>query len=345
MYPLKVHKTIVHRNCIKFGNNISTILFGQSCLLLFLLLVSSCKKSFNPYNNVPFKYPDYSKDSAILVNFYDSTNGIYWVNNTGWLKTNLYNVQQDATNWIGLGFSDALITSLSFAGNGIYGQLPNNLGNFQGLTTIDIQGYTPKDSLAKINPSLGNIKGLLNLRLSGMQIRDTIPYSILNLSNLLFLSFKSNQLYGTIPSQIGELSKLTGLILTDNQLTGTIPNSLYALSKLNNLSLNSNQLSGSISNNLSNLVNLVNLNLGNNNFSGDFTNTLNKLTALQFLNLSNNSFSGPIPSSITSCVSLQAGSISSNYSSLRNAGFDTLATDPTVLAWLRARNIQYGQGN
>ena len=189
------------------------------------------------------------QDRAVLVEFYNATNGPNWTNNTNW------NTSAPLAQWYGV-TTDASgrVTDLEFGdqNNGLTGAIPS---------------------------SLGNLANLRRLWLSHNQLTGPIPFSFGRLTNLTVLALNNNQLSGSIPSALGNLTALGGLNLSHNQLTGQIPSSLGEVTSLTFMALNSNQLSGSIPPALGNLGNLTDLGLNYNRLTGAIPAALCKFEA------------------------------------------------------------------
>jgi hypothetical protein len=108
-------------------------------------------------------------------------------------------------------------------------ELPNNL----------LEGTIPNE--------IGQLEGLTNLDLFQNQLRGTIPAEqIGKLSNLTYLGLHNNKLSGSIPTEIGKLAKLTYLLLDHNKLSGSIPTEIGQLANLPGLILRDNMLAGRV---------------------------------------------------------------------------------------------------
>ncbi|HET7117907.1 MAG TPA: T9SS type A sorting domain-containing protein, partial [Hanamia sp.] len=214
--------------------------------------------------------PVNTTDSLALVDFYNSTNGPGWYDNTNWLTT------------APLGTWDGVIIDTT------------NRVNQLNLYNDKLSGSIPA--------SIGNLSNLQVLQLFGNKLSDTIPASIGNLTRLRLLNLNNNQLRGSIPASIGNLSNLQELELYQNLLSGSIPVTIGNLTNLQNLYLYANQLSGSIPSSIGNLTNLQNLYLYANQLSGSIPSSIGNLTNLQRLEFSNNQLSGSIPSSIGNLI-------------------------------------------
>jgi hypothetical protein len=136
-----------------------------------------------------------------LLELYNSTNGAYWKNNTGWNQTNT------PCSWFGVTCSVGHVTKIQFTRICI-SDLSNISSDFSG---IDACG----------NGLIGQIPNL-------------------NLPNLTALWLSDNQLSGNIP-HFSNLPKLTELWLDHNQLSGTIPNfTAFSLANLEYALFNNN---------------------------------------------------------------------------------------------------------
>ena len=197
-----------------------------------------------------------SGDRAVLVEFYNATNGANWTSNANW------NSSAPVDQWYGVGTdSNGRVLRLVLHENQLTGSIP---------------------------PSLGSLTNLEGLQLGGNQLTGSIPSSLGSLTNLETLILWENQLTGSIPSSLGSLTNLEGLWLGGNQLTGSIPSSLGSLTNLEQLILWENQLTGSIPSSLGSLTNLEGLQLGGNQLTGSIPSSLGSLTNLEWLSLGGN---------------------------------------------------------
>src|SRR6266496_3605061 len=288
------------------------LLFMKTKFLLFCFLFTFCANRNNANAQVNVQ------DSLALVDLYNSTNGVNWVNNTNWLTSN------PVSTWYGIiSVSNGRVIYINLETNNLAGQLPSSIGNLQKLGTLrlpvnQLSGSIPSSignlvNLKRLNlysnqlsgsipSSIGNLANLQVLVLNGNQLNGAIPSSLGNLVNLQMLDLGSNHLSDTIPSSLGNLQNLTVLWLAYNQLRGSIPPSLGNLASLQNLAVHLNQLTGSIPSSLGKLANLRYLSLSFNQLSGSIPSSLGNLVNLFTLELSNNQLSGSIPSSLGNLV-------------------------------------------
>ena len=259
-------------------------------------------------------------DRAALVALYNATDGGNWTNYSGWLTTSplgeWYGVTTDA--W-------GRVCALNLQGNGLSGQIPEELGNLTNLTNLylsenQLSGEIPAELgnmanlgwlyigenrlTGEIPPELGNIAGLVILSLDRNLLSGDIPAGLGNLTNLTELHLSWNQLSGEIPGELGSLTNLTRLYLSFNQLTGAIPEELGNLTNLATLSLEANRLSGAIPAGLGSMTNLTRLYLINNQLSGAIPEELGSLSNLQTLDISGNRLTGPIPAGLGNLTNL-----------------------------------------
>ena len=159
-----------------------------------------------------------SRDRAVLMEFYNATDGPNWTDNTNW------NTSAPLDQWYGVtADANGRVTELDLYDNELAGSIPPSLGSLTNLTVL----WLAADELAgSIPSSLGSLTNLTQLGLTGLQLAGSIPSSLGSLTNLWDLDLSINQLTGSIPLSLGDLMNLTNLVLSDNQLTGSIPTAL-----------------------------------------------------------------------------------------------------------------------
>ena len=137
-------------------------------------------------------------DRAILIAFYNATNGDDWTDNTNWLS------DAPIGQWYGVAIDGSgRVQSLRLGGNGLGGRIP---------------------------PELGRLSNLRQLSLSDNRLTGEIPAELGSLPRLASLELSNNRLSGRIPGELAGLSgSLTGLDLQGNQLTGCIPDGLRGI--------------------------------------------------------------------------------------------------------------------
>ena len=151
---------------------------------------------------------DSAEDRAVLVEFYNATDGANWTDNTNWLS------DRPIREWHGVSNdADGRVSDLLLGRNELTGEIPTELGSLSNLT---------------------------NLVLHANQLTGEIPTELGNLSNLTQLILHANQLTGEIPTELGNLSNLTFMFLNNNQLTGELPQSLTGLTMLVRLHFDNN---------------------------------------------------------------------------------------------------------
>ncbi len=259
-------------------------------------------------------------ECGALEALYNSTNGVGWVDNSGWLTTNT------PCNWYGVVCNGGHVIRLYLQNNQLSGVIPPELGSLSNLDwlslgTNQLSGVIPPElgNLSNLQsfglgenqlsgvipPELGSLSSLQSLWLETNQLSGPIPPELGNLSNLDWLGMAANQLSGPIPPELGNLSNLQELDLNNNQLSGPIPLELGNLSSLQWLGLAGNQLSGPIPPELGNLPNLTGLLLGVNQLNGPIPPEIGDLSNLQELRLEVNQLSGPIPPQLGDLTNLQ----------------------------------------
>ncbi|PIA31091.1 hypothetical protein AQUCO_05300131v1 [Aquilegia coerulea] len=90
----------------------------------------------------------------------------------------------------------------------------------QAFAAIDVSSNKLE---GKIDPSVGNLKGLRSFNISHNLINGSIPSSLGNLSLLESLDLSNNKLSGYIPQQLAQLTSLSQFDVSYNNITGRIP--------------------------------------------------------------------------------------------------------------------------
>ena len=259
-----------------------------------------------------------STDRAALAALYNATDGANWANNEGWLS------DEPLDQWYGVATGDdGRVAILALAGNGLSGELPEELGNLTNLGGLHLQGNRLSGS---IPPELGNLPEVSWLDLGRNRLSGSIPPELGNLDQLRVLDLEDNRLDGEIPGELGDLASLAALRLAGNQFTGDVPPELGGLDNLRWLDLSGNELTGETPRELGGLVNLTHLNLAGNQlgfppggghptghtFSGEIPAELAQLHNLRMLDLSDNNLVGNIPAELGGLANLAVLNLSDN---------------------------------
>jgi len=270
---------------MKAFQNFKILLF-LNVLLYFLHSPAAHAQS----NNNPCRM----RDSLILVDLYNATNGANW--------TTTWDLNQPMKTWYGIVLNEeGCVTCI-------------DLDNIR-ICTDDfmVNSSVPGNNLEGTLPaSITNLSELEHLNLAQSQISGPIPSDIGNLSKLKYLILAINPLEGTIPASIVDLTNLEVLLLFDNNLTGPLPSSIGNLTNLTRLAIGQNNMSGPIPNSIGNLVNLTGLSLGEADFDGTLPDFWTNLPNLESLALNNCEYTGTIPASLGTLDKLIRLDLSSN---------------------------------
>ncbi|NDY94378.1 VWA domain-containing protein, partial [Wenzhouxiangella limi] len=264
----------------------------------------------NPNGN--FAQYETASDRDALTALYNSTNGVNWANNTGWLGP-----EGTECSWFGVRCSNGSVTEIVLEENGLSGLIPPEIGQLRNLRFLwlaknQLTGPIPSElsqviALETLNLNFNGLTGLIptefsqlssltNLSLGWNQLTGPIPAELAQLSLLQSLGLGGNDLTGSIPPELGQLSNLTtGLFLWGNQLTGSIPPELGQLPGPIFINLQANLLTGSIPPELGGLGDIEGLYLDRNQLAGPIPPELGQLTNATQINLERNNLSGPVP--------------------------------------------------
>ncbi len=243
-------------------------------------------------------------DSLALVTFYDSCNGINWVQNNNWKS------QHPLENWFGIFTNDTgRVINIQLGNNGISGQLPSSLKNLTCLQQI----YLNNNNISgTINQQFEHLNELKLLNLSFNKLRGKLNNSLVTLSSLEELNLSANRFSGNLPNWFDSLPNLRSISLYNNQFSGSIPGSIFNTPKLQDLTLTDNNLSGVIPTTLQNANSLVDLFLSTNQLSGPIPDITN-LTKLRSFYAPKNQLSGKIPFSLSNSSSIQYLNLIENH--------------------------------
>lgn len=140
------------------------------------------------------------EDYHALLDFYESTNGDNWTNNSNW---GLGDPCLNSWHGVMCEETDTHVVKLQLSNNNLTGTIPLEIDDFENLTHI----YLNANQLGgTIPPKTGNMTKLIDLALDYNNLRGSIPATIENLSiNLTKLSLSHNKLSGEIPQEITSL--------------------------------------------------------------------------------------------------------------------------------------------
>jgi Leucine-rich repeat (LRR) protein len=218
-------------------------------------------------------FPKIERDA--LITLYDSTDGLNWVNQSGWMGA-----VGSECSWFGIecNADKDQVVSIHLASNGLQHELPQDIQNLSGLTHLDLRD---NQLTGKIPDIFANVTHLIHLDLSANEFSGDIPDNIGTLKYLEDLLVYDNHLSGAIPITLGGAVSLKRLYLEKNHLTGTFPKELASLSKLEKIRVHSNQLIGNLPDEL---MQLHSLEYGKSDFRWNGFYTDNEFL-VEFLNL------------------------------------------------------------
>ena len=145
---------------------------------------------------------DHPFERIALEEFYDSTNGIEWINNANWNDQyksycSWYGVKCDANN---------TTVQLNLRSNGLSGRLNGSIANLSSLEILDLSDNDIKGTLST---EIGSLSKLRQLRLSYNTFIGTAPTELEKLQHLELIQLHGNRISGTIPDIINMASTET----------------------------------------------------------------------------------------------------------------------------------------
>ena len=235
------------------------------------------------------KRKDISRE--VLLDFYKSTNGDGWKNNTNWCS------DKPLSEWYGISTDqNGEVITINLDRNNLIGQLPSNIGDLRRLRYLRLNDNYLYGELPE---SFYNLTELEYFSVSNFNFGSEGGTIIIDPNNPEAPTLGRNQLSGSISEKIGNLKNLYEFSVLQNMLEGELPKAIWTLPKLKALLLTHNKdLHGEIPEDIGNLQNLVQLWLDGNNFSGELPKAITTLANLEELNISYNAFTGKLPKDI-----------------------------------------------
>ncbi|MEZ5470980.1 MAG: hypothetical protein R3E90_04310 [Marinicella sp.] len=218
-----------------------------------------------------------------LIDFYNSTGGVNWFDDSNWLTGDPCLEQ-----WYGVGCDNSdNITKLLMPNNRLLGEVPVSITQLVFLEELNLAGSGLESPTSEIG-QLSQLKVLdLSFSYFGVTSNGDFPDWVLNLTQLEKLILIDTYIYDQLPEGLGALSQLRELNLANNEFSGEIPVTLSQLSELR-------------------VLNLYGYYSNNNNFTGEFPAWVTQLSQLEELAIANNGWgNSSIPSDIGSLSQLQ----------------------------------------
>ena len=285
-------------------------------------------------------------DGAALVALFDATGGEGWNNSDGWL----YEVALG--QWHGV-TTDASgrVTGLDLSGNGLSGELPEELEYLTELTELNLSNNELDESLPA---GLGSLANLEELYLNNNQFSGPLPAGLASLTALTDLHLHDNRLSGEFPAALAEISELESVTIWNNGFTwaesyepGVLADMVGLLvvheslggenwgpgyrwltgasvadwggvttdiaGRVTELALPEGWLDGKIPSHLGDMTALTRLVMaGNQELDGEIPATFGNLVNLQELDISRNAIDGEIPAGLANATGLQSLSLNDN---------------------------------
>ncbi|MBW1295123.1 T9SS type A sorting domain-containing protein [Aquimarina litoralis] len=172
---------------------------------------------------------DYDRDRQALIDFYNSTNGTSWTNNTNWLTGPL-------ETWEGVKVENCRVTELRLSDNNIAGTIPTSFRDLSELKrlslrnnnisgVLDISRMTSLLDLIMSGNSLTDIQFGSNNALQRVYIQDNpfTPGKTIDISSMRqLIDFRAARLNLSNVITSGNYDRLLYYIISENQITGTL---------------------------------------------------------------------------------------------------------------------------
>ena len=107
----------------------------KQLLPITLLLISSLA-----YSSSVYAQDDVQETFEVLKDFYKSTNGGYWTDNTGWDTTSVPASIEEFNDWKGLRIKYGELYEINLRSNNLTGCFPESLTRLEGLHVFMVSG-------------------------------------------------------------------------------------------------------------------------------------------------------------------------------------------------------------
>ncbi|XP_073133788.1 receptor-like protein EIX1 [Henckelia pumila] len=191
----------------------------------------------------------------------------------------------------------ASLELLTVRANQLSGLLPEQLGEFKNLQSLDLGNNSFTGS---IPANLGNLSSLTTLRLDNNRLTGDLPLSFGRLFSLQVLVMENNMLEGIVTeNHFSNLTNLTIISASGNPLKMKVNQDWIPPFQLTTIFLNSWNLGPQIPIWLQTQRNIDGLDLSSTGISGEIPTWFWNLSTIEYLNLSHNELHGQLPDVIS----------------------------------------------
>lgn len=156
----------------------------------------------------------HASERDALVALYEAMGGLQWDQADGWLT------EAPLNEWHGVETVQGRVVKIVLANNGLWGQLPDAVGDFPDLEILDLRWNGISGALPD---SLSRLKRLEELLLTGNALTGAIPRSLGSMPTLKRLDLSYNRLSGTVPGVLMVMPNLKSLGLAHNEISSPLP--------------------------------------------------------------------------------------------------------------------------
>ena len=210
------------------------------------------------------------EDLAALKAFFISTNGVYWLNNSNWMKGD-----PCTGDWLGLYCDeDGYVLFIMLPYNNLTGEIPKDVLMAKRLERLTLYD----NGITMIAPEVFQSSSLQYISVSHNRVTSLLP-STVSMASIQELDVSSNLIAGSIPTT-WNTPELNSLDLSSNSFKGTPPAALGTLKHLQSIYLSFNSLSGTLPDSWGSLRFLKTLWIFNNNIRSVFPSSWGDLEAM-----------------------------------------------------------------
>ncbi len=227
-----------------------------------------------------------------LMDFYDSTQGTWWINNSG------RDTNTNACNWYGIACINVAwqnrIYAISGNNNNLTGSLPASLSALTKINQFNVRGNHLRGTLPSSYSAWTEIQ---DFQVQSNHLVGVLPDSYSAWQNIHVFYVDVNQLTGVLPDAWSAWgSDIRWFSVGANQLTGILPSSWASWTNMRYFSVQGNQLQWRLPSSWSTWTQVATLYLTNNQFVWQLPDAWSAMTRMRYFRAAYNQLQWLLPS-------------------------------------------------
>jgi len=243
-----------------------------------------------------------------LLEFYDSTNGSWWTDNTN------RDTDTDVCTWYGILCEEVLwqdrVTSISMASNWLNGILPASLSNLAHIKNFQVSSNLWLTwSLQSSRSAWTNIE---NFIIPNTNIGGSLPSERSARENIEYFIVPSTNISGELPASWSSWTSIYEFNASSTNISGELPGSWSSWTSIYEFRIMGTNIGGSLPSERSSWENIFFFSLSDNNISGELPASWSSWTSIYSFGLLNNNIGGSLPSERSAWTGIHSIDLSNN---------------------------------